>query len=302
MGVGTRGGLAALVVACAGSCSLALPLDGLSGGSAPGGPDAAQDVLTSDGDAGDAGDATTSTDAGGDAEAGDAGVQETSDAPSNAYRTAVLTDSPLAYWRLGEASGAVCHDETGNGNDATIVGNVTLGVPGALTGDPDTAAHFPGSGGLLDVGDRFDFAGTAPLTFEMWCKPDVIDTSYRHLETKMKYDDAGRPFDGTYLFVHAGTTLGYERWSDGGTDLGMSSPLVTVGSYWHVVATYDGSTANLYVNGALAQSAPTAVALVANGVHLAWGELYQGSLDELAVYDHALTLQRVLAHYQAATQ
>ena len=74
----------------------------------------------------------------GDAPA-DASADSPADAPSSVYRAAVLADSPLAYWRLGETSGTVAHDETGNGHDGTYVGGVTLGQPGALTGDANTA-------------------------------------------------------------------------------------------------------------------------------------------------------------------
>ena len=48
-----------------------------------------------------------------------------------------------SYWRLGETAGKVAEDVK-SGRDGTYAGGVTLGVPGALTGDPDKAALFDG--------------------------------------------------------------------------------------------------------------------------------------------------------------
>jgi hypothetical protein len=61
------------------------------------------------------------------------------------YVDEVLADSPLAYWRLGEPSGATAADSSGNGHDGTYEGSPTLGVSGSVAGDADTAATFDGS-------------------------------------------------------------------------------------------------------------------------------------------------------------
>lgn len=177
---------------------------------------------------------------------------------------------------------------------------MTLGVPGALIGDPDTAAHFDGSTSVLVVGDKFDFAGMIPLTIELWVKPDVLDTTYRHLEGKMLYDDAGRPYDGIYMYVHAGTTLGFERWANGGTDVGLASTAVAAGSWWHIVGTYGSGTMTLYVNGQPANGGPTQISVAANSVSFQMGDLFEGTLDEVALYGTALSTSRILAHYQAS--
>ena len=43
------------------------------------------------------------------------------------YASTVLADSPVAYWRLGEASGSSAADSSGNGNGGSYAGGVTLG-------------------------------------------------------------------------------------------------------------------------------------------------------------------------------
>ena len=224
------------------------------------------------------------------------------DAPSSVYRAAVLADMPLGYWRLGETSGTVAHDETGNGHDGTYTGTFTLGTPGALVGDPDTAVTLDGVTGEVDVGDNFDFAGQVPFSFEAWVKPVVIDSQYRHVVTKMLFDTQGFPQVGTYVILEQGnTTLGFERWQDAGTVLAVETAAFPAAGNWaYVVATYDGKTGTLYVNGAAVQAAASSGGVQASGVPMLWGNLLHGVLDEIAVYGAALPPGRVTVHYNAA--
>jgi hypothetical protein len=234
-------------------------------------------------------------------EAGPDAPQEAGVDAGSVYAATVLADMPLAYWRLGEAPGSsTCRDATGNGNDAVVVGGVSLGVPGALLGDPNTAAHFDGtSATLLDIGNKFDFGGTVPLTLEVWANPDVMDGTWRHLEGKMLYD-AGYPYDGIYMYVYGGYGLGYERWGNGFTDQSVHSSAVATGSWWHIVGTYASGTTTLYVNGVRVDGGPTTVSVTPNSASFQLGQLFQGSLDEVAVYGTALSAAQVLAHYHAS--
>ena len=69
---------------------------------------------------------------------------------------------------MGEEPGSTeMLDSSGFDNDGTYLGGVTLGVPGALVGNPNTAASFDGVDDLgrvpdddtLDVGDSFTAEG-----------------------------------------------------------------------------------------------------------------------------------------------
>jgi hypothetical protein len=59
-----------------------------------------------------------------------------------AYRQAVLTNSPLVYWRVDESSGTIAADSSGNGNAGAYTGAYVLGEPGAIAGSTDTAVRF----------------------------------------------------------------------------------------------------------------------------------------------------------------
>ena len=64
--------------------------------------------------------------------------------------TVSSTPGLLAYWRLGESSGTTAVDELGAHN-GTYVGGHTLGVPGALQGDANTAVGLDGSSGQVQL-------------------------------------------------------------------------------------------------------------------------------------------------------
>src|SRR5437763_16897142 len=81
------------------------------------------------------------------------GVPSTAATPTAppSYRASVLADHPVAYWRLSEATGAVMADASGNGNDGAYAGTVTLGEPGALASQGDSAVGFDPTGGAARV-------------------------------------------------------------------------------------------------------------------------------------------------------
>ena len=78
------------------------------------------------------------------------------------------------------------------------------------------------------------------------------------------------------------------------------------GAWHHVAATYDGATLSIYVDGAVAASAARSGAVATGTSPVQVGQRtnfggWQGSLDEVAFYDHALAPARLQAHYNAGT-
>jgi hypothetical protein len=74
----------------------------------------------------------------------------------------------------------------------------------------------------------------------------------------------------------------------------------------HVVATYDGKTLTLYVDGIATESAPDPRPQLLKRTPLLVGArdkisgVLVGSVDELAIYDKALPADRVKAHFDIA--
>jgi hypothetical protein len=225
-----------------------------------------------------------------------------------AYFQVVAADMPLAYYRLDEASGTTAHDVTGHGNDGTYTGGYTLGVPGAIANDADTAASFDGNTGYVDVKNAFAFAGKVPFTLEAWLKPSIVDTNYRCWMSKN--DNATGPSEGYLAFVDASISVFSFQRVDSGTKItAQSNTAAVANTWWYVVITYDPMAGSIvYVNAqgstpttndvTLAGATTDFVIGAENGGATAW---WAGAIDEVAVYGYALSAAQVANHYTVGT-
>jgi hypothetical protein len=266
------------------ACSLATPLDNL--GSGP---------------------ATATTGAGGSGNGGAAGAAPSSSqttggsggAPAS-YRDVVLSDMPIGYWRLGDSGNLTAVDEIGD-TPGTYLGDFLQGAPGALAGDPDTAVEFAGTNGVIAFGDVFDLQS---FTIELWVRPAPPLSEYRHLVSKRQMDTNGS--QGYGIYDHADTGLKFEVVRDSQYSA-VSTKNYLPRAWNHLVGTFDGTSVRFFVNGDEVNPASVKPLTLANidgpfligAVNAAGVGAFDGTLDEVAIYDKALTLFRVVAHYQA---
>jgi PKD repeat protein len=201
-----------------------------------------------------------------------------------AYRDVVLgTPGLLGYWRLGEPAGATAIDELGARPGAYAAQGVTLGRPGALPADPNTAAAFDGTAG--------EMTATTPLlttsgTLEGWFEwQQGVALMRDHTST-----------GGTGWILAYGTG-GRIACRAGGTPLVSDVTVASVRTGWHHFAlTRDGRDVRLYLDGkrlALPDADP-GPAWSAGPWHVMRNgnsptEYTRGLADEVAVYDGALT-------------
>ena len=228
------------------------------------------------------------------------------------YADAVYADAPRGYWRLGEPKDwQVVHDIGENEVDGRTHGP-RFGGDGVLLGDPDTSAAFDGGEDSIGVGDHYDFAGNQPFTLEAWMRPAKVDGHFRVLMCKHGYVNDQR--QGWLLWHHetwgtSGTGKGYvgfERFRDGTAGLGTPGDLIQVGRWSHVAATYDGEWLRIYIDGEeVAQRDGQTAGLLDTDFSLSIGQCswdgsqFEGDLDDVAIYERALTPKEVGEHYDA---
>lgn len=225
--------------------------------------------------------------------------------PDIGFRDAVVADAPWGYWRLGEASGIVAADASGNGRNATYVGGPTHGVGGALVGDADPAVGFDGVDDHVAPGALLN---TGTVSVEAWVKIGAAPSGNKLLAGFA--NGLGSPVTDKRLIVTSERHLVWHVW-DGGNRYAYTGPgALPLNEWTHVVGTADGSTAKLYVNGVEAMSVPagpTFAAYTLPNVFIAGRDSHFESptghlaaeIDEVAVYNSALNADRVLAHYAA---
>ncbi|HLJ95046.1 MAG TPA: LamG domain-containing protein [Gemmataceae bacterium] len=222
------------------------------------------------------------------------------------YSSVILADKPLGYWRLGESDpGQPAKDASGNGNDGTYAGGITLGQAGAISRDSDTAAAFDGSTGYVDIpssaGGTFDLANSFSL--EAW----VINKG------QFGSGQAGRIFSNRQPgyglgIVHTGGTTDAVRFTTFGVkDYDSNATIVPEDGNWHhLVVVFDSNnTATFYLDGNFTDAIGGPGPANSSGSHLWIGsnpvspEYFNGSIDEAAIYNYELTASQVKAHFQA---
>ncbi len=218
------------------------------------------------------------------------------------YPSAVLADSPVAYWRLGEASGVTAADEVGS-NVGTYQNTPTLGVTGALLGDSNTAVRLDGATEYISVADNATIdQGNGPLSWELWVKLGALVVG-SGTGARLMIKGDGAP---TLQIADAdGSVL----WYANGVDLAVhSSVAINDTTTWHhIVGTKNGTTWKLYIDGDDATvtdgtpSTSSTASALEFGRHSSGVQQLNGSLDEIAIYNVALTAGQVAAHYSAAT-
>jgi Bacterial Ig-like domain (group 3)/IPT/TIG domain/Concanavalin A-like lectin/glucanases superfamily len=227
--------------------------------------------------------------------------------PTGPYPKAVLEDSPLVYYRVGERAAypadRVAFDSSGHCDNGTLDLGATSG-DGALTGDENNAIFGEGQV-VFQSGEELP-SESAPRTVEFWLH-NVATESF----TPLRYGDieGGHGFAVT---LHTGTlTVEANGHSVSATTNDGFGHWCCDGTGWHMVdVTYDGTSADIYQDGQLIGSGPLPevdTLTPGQGLRLdtshnaCCGGAAPYGLDEVAIYPSALTSAQIVAHWEAAS-
>ena len=216
------------------------------------------------------------------------------------YQAAVVAGNPMAYWQLGEATGTTAFDYVG-GFDGTYNGNVMLGVPGAIAGSTDTAVYFDGTNSSSAyVGTPLQLNNMPNVTMlgwirretnqanrtGLWGQNDLVEFGYIDNNTIQAWVD---DFD-TAVNVSP-NPIPNEQWGQVG--LVLNSGVSTVYVNGSAVGTVTLPSANYGSNDFRFNIAGGGIfdAIGANG------NWFNGRVDELAVYNRALTAAEICGLY-----
>ncbi|MDB4935141.1 MAG: Autotransporter adhesin [Labilithrix sp.] len=256
------------------------------------------------GDAGGGAQADAATDGGATNDAAlDGSAQPDASAPS-AYATEVILDAPLAWYPLDDPMGSTTVRNAVDGaRPATLVGGVMLGKPSLVRG-AGSAASFDGTSSVLELGTGLEFAAKAPYSLEAWVSPSRIDPEYRRLFS-CESGVSGSAWAGYNLSIQL-DQLTFSRVSGAAVCNASAMPApIMIATTHHVVATFDGATTRLYVDAkplaenSCAASNPHTSGTLNVGAIDPGTSAFVGVMDEIAIYDKALTPLRIRAHYDA---
>lgn len=226
------------------------------------------------------------------------------------YSSTVLADNPIGYWRLEELSGSIIAvDSSASGLfPGTYTGSPTFGLPGIDTRSISMQAP-PNTTSPVTLGYYPELNPAGAFSFEIWVRPNSVGVSGEYRCPIGNFGGWGNP-SGWYVY-QTPAPGSYFTFDLQPANAFVGNVTYELFKWYHLVGTYDGTTARFYVNGQLQGSAPFAygVGYIANtGVGLDIGARggadygwWDGNLDEVAIYTHALTDSQVLTHYTVGT-
>ncbi|WP_394834842.1 LamG domain-containing protein [Pendulispora rubella] len=218
------------------------------------------------------------------------------------YAEEVRADSPVGYWRLGDRSGTPAKDEI-NANPGAYENGISFGVPGVVSND--TAVRFDGAfGSRVRIGDVFEFSDKSHCTLEVWAK---WDGGRGYVIAKKSVIDGKGTGYSLYVspMVNNQSLWIYSR-KLGDVSESVSYAAAASTKFAHVAATFDGTKGRIFFNGSEVKSANFSLSMISTDGTLSFGsnsggdDAFEGSLDEIAIYDHALSPERIRAHFNAA--
>jgi RHS repeat-associated protein len=222
------------------------------------------------------------------------------DCTATDYRSAVLADAPIGYWRLGDAiPSTVAYDETAGHWNGTYTNGPTLGAPGLLTDDPSSAVTFDGTNDIVTTSLTNTTAQLGQYSLEAWIKRSGTRT------TDQVVVGASASISLRILANTAGASVTF--WTGSTSVVATSAASVTDGVRHHLVGTWDGTTLRIYVDGVLSGSnapggaPPGSATGISIGNHPGQALAFGGTIDEVAFYRTALPSTRVAAHYASGT-
>ncbi|MFA6554526.1 MAG: LamG domain-containing protein [Candidatus Paceibacterota bacterium] len=210
--------------------------------------------------------------------------------------TSPLTNGLVGHWTFDGkdiVSGAM-RDKSGNNNTANFISIATstfyrpgkIGQAGKFDGVNDYASTTVNS-----------FSANAPMTISVWFKPNSASTGGSTLNVVFfpgqTYSGAGIGQINTQLVFH----IGSEDFGGGNTFTG-----IVANTWYHAVGVFDGSNQSLYVNGISAGTVSLKNLNSFSSLNIgrsssASFRYFPGSIDDVRIYNRALSAQEVFQLY-----
>jgi len=196
-----------------------------------------------------------------------------------------LADNLVSYWKLDESSG----------NASDSVGSNTLTNTSATysAGKINNGAVFNGSSSKLNA----TISGTSTFTISCWIKPDNVTTE-QYIATRRNTSNNAN-YGLTILTTGKVRMNSYNGSTSGEFD---SSTTLSTGTYYHIVAVFNGSSSILYINGS--SDATGTVQTHTSGSDFFVGanstlSYYDGMTDEVGIWSRALSSTEVTSLYNS---
>jgi len=194
------------------------------------------------------------------------------------------------------------NDESGNGNNGIVNGSA---LTSDRNGNTNSAYSFDGLDDYISATPVLP-TGSAPRTVSCWFKTtsgSIPTSQFPDIQTMTGW---GNPFGGPVIFpqqVIAPSGKAYFESGSSGNQL-YSLTAVNNGVWHHIVTSYSGANTRvkMYVDGVLQDSSALVTLGTASSYfgigNAPWANVpFQGQIDDVAIWDRALTQQEITDLY-----
>ena len=206
----------------------------------------------------------------------------------------IYDPSLVSWWRFDEGSGTTAYDSAGTNHGTLING------PNWTTGQIDGALSFDGAGDYVDCGSDSSLDFTDAITVGAWVKQPNFGS-----DGTIAGKTNGYSVTAGYALNSYTNGLVFNFYSGGWR---RTTPRVTISAneWHHVVGTFDGNNAYLYVDGEQKASlayAGTIAAATGYSFHISFWRSYlpayfNGTIDDVRIYDRALSAGEIQQQYR----
>lgn len=195
--------------------------------------------------------------------------------------------SMTSYWKFDEAKGAIAHDSISNKHGDIYGATWATGVSG-------TSLNFDGRDDYVQSTRNIDQEGSTDITMAAWVYPTSTSPG-RHqvISTDNGGFDWGILRQGDQWRVFTG---------DGSWDSGFT---VDLNMWQHIAAVFKPDEDAIFYKNAASHLRGFAPATDANDSNIAignnpgpWDEYFQGKIDEVAIYNKALSTKNIEKLYR----
>jgi hypothetical protein len=193
---------------------------------------------------------------------------------------------------LDDGTGTTAMDSSSRNNHGILYGYIISG-PMWTTGQVGGALEFDGADDHVVVSSPSNLPlGNDARTIELWAKVDsfahdTVLVTWGYYGGQRMSAIALKGYSAFFFWGYGADVNGY-----GGKQPGI---------WYHVAFTFDGSVGKLYVNGALESSATLPLNTVSSDLYMGKGQwgggYYNGLIDEVAIWNKALTATEIQNHY-----
>jgi hypothetical protein len=206
--------------------------------------------------------------------------------------------SLVAYYPFDEGAGDKTEDKSGNNNTGTLMKSPTWTKDGKY----GNAISFDGVDDYVDCGSNSSLRIPSNVTVEAWAK--AINVTSTQFVAGVPYSDqAGwnNPWVGHQIGFTGGLMIAFLNVDKVYGDFRGGSP--QAGEWTHIALTFDGTRRRAYVNGeeVFADDSVSGKIQFEGTPHFvigirsitAPGEYFGGVIDEVALYNRALTQEEI---------